>query len=248
MQIVTGRLSVSWPGKINENLCCGWLWHDETLRQDLSLLLFSAAENTSSVLRKRRYSQVPEKNGLLCSHLISWRMVGVTLQRQISSSMYNCHNCCNISVTILNFRVRPTFCTKLPYCFMEQFIQRKKMLRNLPKSWAKNLHCFGPVKKIAGAGALEAQLWTGSGQRFSDTAPSARYRVEKTQKMCSKLQSTGREGLRELIMTHPGPSNTKYQDVGICVETSKKGILLLTFMWEISPSSDSSINTDFFLW
>lgn len=66
-----------------------------------------------------------------------------------------------------------------------------------------------------------------------------------TQKNVFKAKSTCREGLRELSMTHAGPSNTKHQGVGMRVERSKEGILLLTFIWEKIPSSDSPINTDF---
>lgn len=214
---MTVKLSVSWPGKNNESLCCAWLWHNGTLGQDLSLLLFSAAVQSipSAGKEKAQPSARGKQAPLLSPHFLQ-NGLGNTAEANFTQRVI-CHICCNISVANLDFRVWPAFCTKFPYYCMEQFMQRKNKVKakEAAKVLGKRVALFWKDKKNAGVGALWAQLWAGSAQSFSDAAPSARYRAEKTLKMCSKLQSTGREGLRELSMTHPSPSNTKNKSVGM---------------------------------
>lgn len=60
-----------------------------------------------------------------------------------------CHICCNLSVTNYDFRVWPTFCTKFPYCCMEQFMQRKNKVKakEAAKVLSKRVALFWKGKK-----------------------------------------------------------------------------------------------------
>lgn len=59
------------------------------------------------------------------------------------------------------------------------------------------------------------------------TCPCSYSLLQRTHHQCWEREDTAKcQGK----MAHPGLSNTKHQGVGMCVERSKEGILLLTFM------------------